>query len=97
MRSRSWSGATRWHPTGAGQDVSAALRVDDQVDDRRERDELALLEPPLRLTKVARGERHVTAADCHRDRDHVALATAGTGTLGLVHTGTFGAENGSGP
>src|SRR5215216_274597 len=64
---------------------AAPSLLDDEADDGRERDLLAVAEPPLGLAVVARGEREVAPADRHRDLDEVAGFAVRTGAGALWH------------
>src|SRR5204863_3984432 len=76
--------------TGRADAFSASL-LDHEIDHRRQRDELPLLEPPLRLAEVAGGEPQVAVAHGHRDRDEIALSAGGAGAVAVGHTRSFGA------
>src|SRR3954468_20836491 len=91
MRSRSRSltiGESYRAGAHAGREPTDGLLAHDHVDHGRERDELAVTEPPLRFAHVAGREGEVALAHSHRDRDEVALLALGAGTTGgLRHRG----------
>src|SRR3954452_10554905 len=82
MRSRSRSltvGESYRAGAHAGRETTDGLLAHDHVDHGRERDELAVTEPPLRFAHVAGREGEVALAHSHRDRDEVALLAFGAG------------------
>src|SRR3954464_11338393 len=81
MRSRSRS-VTVGASYRASGNAARWLLAHDHVDHGRERDELAVTEPPLRFAHVAGREGEVALAHSHRDRDEVALLALGAGPRG---------------
>src|SRR3954451_13885050 len=87
MRSRSRS-VTVGASYRASGNAARWLLAHDHVDHGRERDELAVTEPPLRFAHVAGREGEAALDHRHRDRDEVALLALGAGTTGgLRHRG----------